>query len=572
MDALEDSGWSLSFFALRALSPFAFISDLDEDDSPSKVSSSGGRPEVLQPLSARRHPTSNSSNNAVAGSSKDSSPRRVFSRTYSHRPSASPGGRSFAKANNTFLTECSFGVAHDRLVEVITDVQPFEPHWDELSSIDLSNAKLESVARLKEFLPRLDALSFGIPGTVRTLSVANNCLTGITSYSHLLNLESLDISHNEVESLRQLECLRHLRELKADANKLTTIDGLQRMDGLVKLSLQGNQIRAVDFSSCRWKRLEMLNISHNRVDTMEGLSSLQALIALNADVNCLSEVSLGNNTMARLRILRVSGNRLRHLDVGGLANLRTLYADNNWLGELTKVDRLTKLENLSLRNQSGRGLRLLTRDVRDVKRLYLSGNPLKCDFLEEPCYNLVYLELAACRLTGLPKGMARLLPNLRVLNLNYNFLEDVRGLEGLTRLQKLTIIGSRVKNSKPLIRLLEHMPDVEMVDFRMNPCTLGWYLPLLVKDVPGALQPSEQQGGKERMAQQGWAELDSKFRRDLPDGAYIGRLAYRGLIMRACPRVRMVDGVGVSEKERRKAQSLLEGILGRTEEKRIVVN
>lgn len=78
---------------------------------------------------------------------------------------------------------------------------------------------------------------------------------------------------------------------------------------------------------------------------------------LYADMNCLNEISVGNNnTMARLRILRVSGNRLRHLDVGGLANLRTLYADNNWLGELTKVDRLTKLENLSLRNQSGRGL------------------------------------------------------------------------------------------------------------------------------------------------------------------------------------------------------------------------
>jgi Leucine-rich repeat (LRR) protein len=147
----------------------------------------------------------------------------------------------------------------------------------------------------------------------------------------------------------------------------------------------------------------------------------------------------------------------------------------------------------------------LTRDVRDVKRLYLSGelasflpgafrlfvrsvtlfsfflppiseqltnadywagNPLKDDFLVEPCYNLVYLELAACRLTALPEGMARLVPNLRVLNLNYNFLEDVRPLQGLTRLQKLTIIGSRLKNTKPLIRLLQQMPDAEMLDFR----------------------------------------------------------------------------------------------------------
>jgi hypothetical protein len=63
------------------------------------------------------------------------------------------------KANGTFLTECSFGVTHDRLVQVITDVQPFEPYWEELTSIDLSNKRLESVTRLKEFLPQLDALN-----------------------------------------------------------------------------------------------------------------------------------------------------------------------------------------------------------------------------------------------------------------------------------------------------------------------------------------------------------------------------------------------------------------------------
>ena len=125
---------------------------MDEDDSPSKVSSAG-RPEELQPLSARR--PSEASAGVVSAS-----PRRVFSRTYARRGSP---GRSVARADATFLTECSFGVAHDRLVAVITDVQPFEPHWDALGSIDLSGAKLESVARLKEFLPRLDALNLCVP-------------------------------------------------------------------------------------------------------------------------------------------------------------------------------------------------------------------------------------------------------------------------------------------------------------------------------------------------------------------------------------------------------------------------
>ena len=66
---------------------------------------------------------------------------------------------SSATGHATFLTECSFGVAHDRLVQVITDVQPFEPYWEELTSIDLSHRNLDSTARLKEFLPRLDSLS-----------------------------------------------------------------------------------------------------------------------------------------------------------------------------------------------------------------------------------------------------------------------------------------------------------------------------------------------------------------------------------------------------------------------------
>jgi hypothetical protein len=111
---------------------------------------------------------------------------------------------------------------------------------------------------------------------------------------------------------------------------------------------------------------------------------------------------------------------------------------------------------------------------------------------------------------------------------------------------------------------------------RMNPCTLGWYLPLLVKDVPGALQPSDQdgdQGGRRNPNGSGnkssngkhsswqWEELDAKFRRDLPDEAYVGRLAYRGLLMRACRDVKVLDGIQVSEKEKEKAERLLTGIL-----------
>lgn len=132
-----------SLRALTITSPLIF---LDENESPSKASSSSTRPatDEIQPLYVRRSASSNRFNEGGTA-------RRSFSRSETHKPGADP--------NATFLTECSFGVAHDRLVQVITDVQPFEPHWESLKSIDMSKKSIESVARLKEFLPQLDCLS-----------------------------------------------------------------------------------------------------------------------------------------------------------------------------------------------------------------------------------------------------------------------------------------------------------------------------------------------------------------------------------------------------------------------------
>ena len=71
------------------------------------------------------------------------------------------------------------------------------------------------------------------------------------------------------------------------------------------------------------------------------------------------ELAVGG-ALARLRVLRVSGNRLQRLSARAFPHVRTLYADNNALPELTDARRLARLENLSLRNQSGKGLYVLS--------------------------------------------------------------------------------------------------------------------------------------------------------------------------------------------------------------------
>ncbi|KZV93648.1 L domain-like protein [Exidia glandulosa HHB12029] len=563
---VAEGGRSMSMRSKRILDKFEALEDPTwEIDTPSKAST--GMRESLTTRNVQTH---------AQTADASSSSRRGLQRSSSVRPSAN--------ANATFLTECSFAVAHDRLVTVITDVQPYEPYWEELVEIDLSNKNVESLARLKEFLPKIEHLNIdsnrvewltGVPKTLRSLTAVNNLLTSLTSFNHLLKLERLDLSHNQFDSVHQLSCLVALRELNVEGNEIESISGLEPLVALEKLNLRGNKLRELDLGEVSWARIESLDVSKNSLRSVSGLEILKgSLASLNLDGNKLTTLNDGGHalSMPKLRILRASDNALQRLEVGGMPALRTLYVDGNKLREgladLYGLDRLRRLENLSLRNQDGvagkesRSQRVLpSKDIRDVKRLYLSANPLPLDFLQEACYNMVYLELAACRLEQLPPELAQLVPNLRVLNLNYNFLSDVSALAGLTRLRKLTVIGSRLTSVKGVIRILRGMPDIEMVDFRMNPFSLGWYLPLLVRDVPGALQPSEK-GSKERRVGMGstWEELDRKFRGDLPDGSYVGRLAYRGLVMGACRGVQEIDGVVVRSEERVKAAALLSGV------------
>jgi hypothetical protein len=61
--------------------------------------------------------------------------------------------------------------------------------------------------------------------------------------------------------------------------------------------------------------------------------------------------------MQRLRCFRASDNRLEgSLDVRWMGNVRILHADRNRLTGLVHGEKLRRLETMSLRYQSGRGL------------------------------------------------------------------------------------------------------------------------------------------------------------------------------------------------------------------------
>jgi Leucine-rich repeat (LRR) protein len=50
----------------------------------------------------------------------------------------------------------------------------------------------------------------------------------------------------------ELDCLKHLRELKADYNAIADLGGILELDGLVKLSMVGNKVDKLDLGVAKW--------------------------------------------------------------------------------------------------------------------------------------------------------------------------------------------------------------------------------------------------------------------------------------------------------------------------------
>ncbi|ORY73857.1 hypothetical protein BCR35DRAFT_293569 [Leucosporidium creatinivorum] len=526
--------------------------------------------DALEELQGAGPPSATASPSSLVISSFDSAqPVRARADRSSHsNHSTSRTFRRTTNADATFLTECSFGVSADRLLQFITDVEPFEPDWEGLRSIDLRKKGAESVVRLKEFLPNLDEVNLndnevafltGVPSTVRTLLLSSNRISSLTSFTHLRNLERIDISHNQIDSVHQLSCLRHLRELKADGNRISDLSGLGEIDGLLRLSVKGNKLERVDFAELKWARLETLNLSRNKLTVITGVEHLQSATMLNFDHNSLSRFA-PTAYMPRLRVLRLCSNPIESLDIGFATKLRTLFIDGAKLGVVHGTDELRKLENLSVRDQSGAALTLAMSHIRDVKRLYLSGNPIPATFPSEKFFNLVYLELAMCQLTSLPANLASVVPNVRVLNLNFNFLEDLAPLEGLTRLSKLTVVGARLTKCRPVASVLSSMTELEELDLRMNALTLPFYPPFV--SPPSALLPSHSEhhilhpddDEAPSSSPADWPAIDSKFRKSLPDEWYSKRATYRAVILQTVPSLLRLDGLLVAKERPRLAR------------------
>lgn len=106
---------------------------------------------------------------------------------------------------------------------------------------------------------------------------SHNALTSLTAWSHLWNLQYLDVSGNQLSSLRGFETLIHLRELKANHNQIESLDGIMKLDGLLRLQLRDNSVGSVSFEGSTlydYLRSGLSDIANQTIASVSLISTL----------------------------------------------------------------------------------------------------------------------------------------------------------------------------------------------------------------------------------------------------------------------------------------------------------
>lgn len=474
----------------------------------------------------------------------------------------------------------SLALSVDDMMKAITDVEPSEPYWDHIRRLDLTGKRLTTLHRLEEYCSMLEELTIsdnelgqlsGVPLSVRTLDVHKNCLSNLTSWSHLQNLQYLNISGNELESLEGLSCLYHLRELNANNNKISDIDGILDLNGLQCLQLRGNKLESLDFEGGELTRLTRLDASRNQLASVANLSWLPALEDLILEKNNLTEFAHSDQApLVALRHLHISGNRLKTIGLLACPNIESLYLDRNNVTEVRSLDRARHLHTLSLREQAnspdiiGHVLSI----PNDCRKIYLSSNSVrggKLGLPTKPLFSLRYLELASCGISSVAAGFGARIPNCRVLNLNFNALGCVSYLQGIFHLNKLLLAGNRLERLRRSCLALSKHPTLTKVDLRNNPLTVGFYSPAPVENRL-VMRCSSQSGPAilqdPYVLPEQLKEVDHKWVRLLDEGTCLRRRTIELLLAQMCIHLVELNGLAFKRHEILQPDELWETLTG----------
>lgn len=238
-----------------------------------------------------------------------------------------------------------------------------------------------------------------------------------------VRLSELDLSHNQLTSVKNIKSLPSLEKLNLSSNQLTSIGCSETLRSLRSLKLSHNQFCALDVRM--FPSLNLLYADRNSLSTILGLDHCRSLETLSAREQALAD----------------DGNCF-DMDLGMMT---------------------------------------------DVRKIYLSSNRLssRCLSPSVPLLSLQLFDVASCNIQSLPGDFALSFPNVKVLNLNFNSLTGIEEIAHMKCLSRLSAAGNRISRLRRLCQVLSRTGrsvkgagcSMQKVDLRGNPLTVRFYPP-----------------------------------------------------------------------------------------------
>lgn len=267
----------------------------------------------------------------------------------------------------------------------------------------------------------------------------------LTGLSYCINLRVLNISGLRIEKgFNQIATLNKLEALIASNCGLSTLSN----GGVSVLK------NAID--------LKLLDLSNNN------FTSLVSVFDEDVIYHKLSEVYLQSNNLTDisslsnaplLSVLSLANNGLTTEDLSAVTDfkfLKYLSIADNQIDSLTPIKNMTRLEELRAQNNKISDLNALSL-MKRLKALYLGENDISCKYTTGGTEtNVRYLSY---------------LPNLEILYLNDNRIDDVEVLQNLTKLKALNVSNNTIQSLAPiseatdLVELYAENNEIESFNF-----------------------------------------------------------------------------------------------------------
>lgn len=283
-----------------------------------------------------------------------------------------------------------------------------------------------------------------IPNTsvVYELDLSRRKLDEIKGLNKFSKLRILDLSCNSITRLEGLSSNTELKELKAHGNRIEgELKGVEMLVQLVHLMLQFNKLTSLGSGLNRLCKLQLLRVDNNllREITPEMLKGLKELVHLDASHNQLVQFKCGY-TLPMATHLNLSYNQL------------STFPDD--------IINCQKLEELDI---SGNPIKSM-KPLKSLKVLYAQEMSWTSVCVLCPAQTLQQLHVSKNKWSTL-EGLSGLFPSLTVLDVRWNRIGTMEGLEELkkmTKLQELYLEGNPLVYDRSNVRALA--PTLSVVD------------------------------------------------------------------------------------------------------------